>query len=269
MGLTQATSVSATSSARAVGGRCPRHSEIESCAADRSSESRLAAGAQTTTEACAGPWHTCRWAPPTSETSGAPIPMRWSRCPQVGALPPRPERHSWRRRALRHGKGEVSDRADVPLDLPAKRESPASARAPVSVAAARTQLREPARAHRGIPLRPDRLQRACKHRMLEFGELRGRSDLSPKHPRRIRAGLVISAEARVSPYPPPRKSRGGWTHLQLLCAPARQAGPAGGESDMEGVLSSAVVGGCAVGCVRGAGGAARAEGPVWSTAGSD
>ena len=42
-----------------------------------------------------------------------------------------------------------------------------------------------------------------------------------------------------------------------------------GESDMEGVLSSAVVGGCAVGCVRGAGGAARAEGPVWSTAGSD
>ena len=40
-------------------------------------------------------------------------------------------------------------------------------------------------------------------------------------------------------------------------------------TDMEARLSAGLVGGCVVGCGRGAGGAARAEGPVWSTAGSD
>ena len=39
------------------------------------------------------------------------------------------------------------------------------------------------------------------------GELRGRSDLSRKTPRRIREGLAISAEATACPYPPPRTSR--------------------------------------------------------------
>ena len=51
--------------------------------------------------------------------------------------------------------------------------------------------------------------------------------------------------------------------------PAQSVARSTSNTDMEGVLSTRVVGGCVVGRCRGAVGAARAEGPVWSTAGSD
>jgi hypothetical protein len=52
------------------------------------------------------------------------------------AVPNRPGRQPWRRRALRRGKGELSGRGDVSLDCLANREPLSPERAPVSVVAA-------------------------------------------------------------------------------------------------------------------------------------
>ena len=57
------------------------------------------------------------------------------------------------------------------------------------------------------------------------GEYRGTSDLSRNTSQCIRAGLLISAAGTVSPCPPPRKSRAGWTDVQLLWRSARLLAP--------------------------------------------